>query len=229
MRATGGATSARMSPLGGGSAAARAYVRRAFGRGPRQDHCGESPDGLAQLVGGVRGVPGHQAGRPDAAPPQRRQRVDGRRGAVVLATCRRDLPTRPRLRRRRGAAARAGRAGGRLLRRLSDARAAGPVVRVVGGSAHAAGAEAVRQRQGVRMDVHTSHRLGREDPVARAGLPLDRPLREAGDEPVEEQVEHQRDGQRDEHGGGLQGLPEEHVAADELGRHPGGDHLLRGG
>src|SRR5690606_7577665 len=58
---------------------------------------------------------------------------------------------------------------------------------------------------------------------------LDGSLREPGDEAVQEQVEHERDRNRDEHRGGLQRLPEEDVAADQLGRHPGGDDLLRRG
>ena len=51
-----------------------------------------------------------------------------------------------------------------------------------------------------------------------AGSALDGALGEAGDEAVEEQVEDQGDRDGDQHGGRLQRLPEEHVAADQLGR-----------
>src|SRR4029453_8693550 len=58
---------------------------------------------------------------------------------------------------------------------------------------------------------------------------LDRPHGKAADEAVQEQVEHERDRDRDQDGRGLQGLPEEHVTADQLGGDAGGDDLLGGG
>src|SRR5918993_727942 len=68
-------------------------------------------------------------------------------------------------------------------------------------------------------------RAGRHSP----GSALYRTLGEAGDEPVEEEVEHDRDRHGDENGGRLQRLPEEHVAAYQLGGYAGGQHLLGGG
>lgn len=77
-------------------------------------------------------------------------------------------------------------------------------------------------------DASSWSRLAGSAPADRTSA-LHCTLCESGDEAVQEQVEHEGDRDRDEHGGGLQRLPEEDVAADQLRRHPGGDDLLRRG
>jgi biuret amidohydrolase len=70
---------------------------------------------------------------------------------------------------------------------------------------------------------------GRSPRCSAGRSALDRAHGEARDEAVQEQVEHQGDGDRDQDRRRLQRLPEEHVAADQLGGDAGGDDLLGGG